>query len=116
MPGATTDATGRPAKAARGVGLKATGQGPAAVIPDEYLPPNRILFVQNLPEGFGTDELNGIFARFEGFKEVRTVPGRSGIAFVEYETEQGAINAREQTSGMALKDGEKTMKVTYQRS
>ena len=112
---AQTDASGRPVKAARGAGLKATGQGPAAVIPDEYLPPNRILFVQNLPEGFGKDDLNNIFMRFDGFREVRTVPGRSGIAFVEYETEQGAIDAREQTTGMSLKDGEKTMKVTYQR-
>lgn len=115
MPGAPTDASGRPVKAARGAGLKATGQGPAPVVPDEYLPPNRILFVQNLPEGFGKEELNGIFMRFEGFREVRTVPGRSGIAFVEYETEQCAITAREQTNGMSLKDGEKSMKVTYQR-
>jgi hypothetical protein len=43
------------------------------------------------------------------------VPGRSGIAFVEYDAEAGAITAKENTAGMALKNGEKTMKVTYQR-
>ncbi|KAK3318578.1 hypothetical protein B0H66DRAFT_243937 [Apodospora peruviana] len=113
MPGAPADA--RPVKNARGAGLKPTGPAAATIIPDEYLPPNRILFVQNLPDGFGKEELINIFSRFEGFREVRTVPGRSGIAFVEYETESGAIAAKENTAGMSLKNGEKTMKVTYQR-
>ena len=84
-------------------------------MPDEYLPPNRILFVQNLPDDYDKDVLTSIFNRFDGFREVRMVPGRSGIAFVEYEAEVGAIAAKENTAGMSLKDGEKTMKVTYQR-
>ncbi|KAK3503116.1 hypothetical protein B0T13DRAFT_487414 [Neurospora crassa] len=113
LQGAAPDA--RPAKNQRGAGLKATGQGPAAVVPDEYLPPNRILFVQNLPDDFTKDDLTTIFSRFDGFREVRTVPGRSGIAFVEYDAEAGAITAKENTAGMALKNGEKIMKVTYQR-
>ncbi|KAJ4416080.1 hypothetical protein N0V85_002424 [Neurospora sp. IMI 360204] len=113
LQGAAPD--GRPAKNQRGAGLKATGQGPAAVVPDEYLPPNRILFVQNLPDDFTKDDLTAIFSRFDGFREVRTVPGRSGIAFVEYDAEAGAITAKENTAGMALKNGEKMMKVTYQR-
>ncbi|KAK0627698.1 hypothetical protein B0T14DRAFT_535424 [Immersiella caudata] len=115
LPGAPADANARPAKNARGAGLKATGSGPAAVVPDEYLPPNRILFVQNLPEEYDKDALTSIFSRFEGFREVRMVPGRSGIAFVEYDAESGAITAKENTAGMSLKNGEKTMKVTYQR-
>ncbi|KAH8879459.1 RNA-binding domain-containing protein [Thozetella sp. PMI_491] len=105
----------RAPKAARGAGLKPTGPGPAAVVPDEYLPPNRILFVQNLPDDYDVEALTGIFGRFEGFREVRMVPGRKGIAFVEYEAEPGAITAKENTAGMSLKNGEKTMKVTYQR-
>jgi RNA recognition motif-containing protein len=115
MPGAAADVGARPAKNARGVGLKSTGAGPTAVVPDEYLPPNRILFVQNLPDDFDKEALTAIFGRFEGFREVRTVPGRSGIAFVEYEAEAGAITAKENTAGMPLKNGEKIMKVTYQR-
>ena len=112
---AAGDNAARPAKTARGAGLKPTGPAPAAVVPDEYLPPNRILFVQNLPDDFGVEDLTAIFGRFEGFREVRMVPGRRGIAFVEYDAEAGAITAKENTAGMALKDGEKTMKVTYQR-
>lgn len=85
----------------------------AAVVPDEYLPPNKILFLQNVPEDYGVDDLTGIFGRFESFREIRLVPGRRGIAFVEYDDEQGAISAKEQTAGMALKD--RNLKVTYQR-
>lgn len=115
MPGAPGDANVRPAKNARGAGLKPTASGPSAVIPDEYLPPNKTLFVQNLPEDFDKDALTAIFGRFDGFLEVRMVPGRTGIAFVEYDAEAGAITAKENTAGMSLKNGEKTMKVTYQR-
>ncbi|GAW27164.1 putative RNA recognition domain-containing protein [Rosellinia necatrix] len=106
----------RPTKAARGAGLKAAG-GPAAntVVPDEYLPPNKILFVQNLPDDYDIEALTGIFGRFEGFREVRLVPGRKGIAFIEYEAEAGAITAKENTAGMAVGDGNKFIKVTYQR-
>ena len=113
LPGAVVDP--RAPKAARGAGLKPTGPAAATVVPDEYLPPNRILFVQNLPDDFDVEALTGIFNRFEGFREVRMVPGRRGIAFVEYEAESGAITAKENTAGMSLKNGEKTMKVTYQR-
>ncbi|ROW05256.1 hypothetical protein VSDG_00298 [Cytospora chrysosperma] len=105
---------GRPAKTARGAGLKPTGPAAATVVPDEYLPPNKILFVQNLPDDVDAATLTNVFGRFEGFREVRLVPGRRGIAFIEYENEAGAITAKENTAGMQLNGG-KSMKVTYQR-
>lgn len=106
---------GRPAKAARGTGLKPSTGAAAAVIPDEYLPPNKILFLRELPEDADSDILTGIFGRFEGFREVRLVPGRKGIAFVEYENETGAISAKEATSGMPMGPNGKPIRVTYQR-
>ncbi|KAI9667899.1 MAG: hypothetical protein M1821_000719 [Bathelium mastoideum] len=111
-PGAQEPAPSKPIKSARGAGLKSTG-GAAAVVPDEYLPPNRILFVQNLPDGYDVEGLTAIFGRFEGFKEVRLVPGRRGLAFVEYDAEAGAISAKENTAGMTLED--QPIKVTFQR-
>lgn len=69
--------------------------------------------MQNIPEEYDVDALGAIFGRFEGFREIRLVPGRRGIAFVEYEAEQGAIDAKENTSGMKL--GDTAIKVTYQR-
>lgn len=108
-------ATIRPTKATRGAGLKSSNPGAGAVVPEEYLPPNKILFVQNLPEDYDVDGLTAIFGRFEGFREVRLVPGRRGIAFVEYEAEAGAISAKESTSGMGLGGESKPIKVVYQR-
>ncbi len=105
----------RPAKTARGAGLKSSNPAAGAVIPEEYLPPNKTLFVQNVPDSYDVDSLSAIFGRFEGFREVRLVPGRKGIAFVEYEAEAGAISAKESTAGMVLGDEGKVMKVVYQR-
>ncbi|EFX03753.1 U1 small nuclear ribonucleoprotein [Grosmannia clavigera kw1407] len=86
-----------------------------AVVPDEYLPPNKTLFVQNLPEDCDADVLTGIFGRYEGFREVRLVPGRR-LAFVEYDAEPGAITAKENTAGMLVGEADKRpIKVTYQR-
>lgn len=109
------DSTSRPSKTSRGTALKSTGTTATSVIPDEYLPPNKILFVQNLPDDHDVDSLTAVFNRFEGFREVRLVPGRKGIAFVEYEAETGAISAKERTAGMTLGDSEKGIKVTFQR-
>lgn len=80
---------------------------------DEYLPPNKILFLRELPDSYGKAELAAIFQRYPGFKEVRLVPGRKGIAFVEYDAEEGAIAAKEATTGMQLE--EKAIRVTYQK-
>ena len=71
--------------------------------------------MQNLPEDYGVDGVTAIFGRFEGFREVRLVPGRKGIAFVEYEAEAGAISAKEGTAGMTLGDEGRLVKVVYQR-
>lgn len=111
---AQPEAVARPTKIVRGAGLKSTS-GVAGVVPDEYLPPNKILFVQNMPDDYDVDSLSAVFGRFEGFKEVRLVPGRKGLAFVEYEAEDGAISAKAATAGMVLGSEGVAIKVTYQR-
>jgi len=113
--GTISDSSIRPIKASRGAGLKPSNPSGSAVVPDEYLPPNKILFIQNLPDEYDIDSLIAIFGRFEGFREVRLVPGRRGIAFIEYESETGAISAKENTAGMTLGEGGQVIKVTYQR-
>lgn len=96
----------RPAKTAKPAAT-------AGSVADEYLPPNKILFLRELPDSYGKAELAAIFQRYPGFKEVRLVPGRKGIAFVEYDAEEGAIAAKEATTGMQLED--KAIRVTYQK-
>jgi RNA recognition motif-containing protein len=86
------------------------------VIPDEYLPPNKTLFVQNIPDEYDVDALTALFGRFEGFREVRMVPGRKGLAFVEYETETGSISAKERMAGIPLGEAGQAIKVTFQRA
>ena len=82
-------------------------------LPDEYLPPNKTLFLRDLPEDYGKDMLAIVFRRYPGFREIRLVPGRNTIAFAEYEDEAGAIAAKEALANLEL-SGQK-IKITYQR-
>jgi hypothetical protein len=41
--------------------------------------------------------------QFPGFKEVRLVPGRADIAFVEYETDANAVEAKTKLDGFQIK-------------
>jgi U2 small nuclear ribonucleoprotein B'' len=60
------------------------------------IPPNKVLFVQNLPEDCSDLMLQPLFQAYPGFKEVRLVPGGKGMAFVEF--------ANELDSGRAMVD------------
>ena len=86
----------------------------AAVVPDEYVRPNKTLFLQNIPRDVDEEALSDIFERFEGFKEVRLVSVRA-VAFAEFENEQFAITAKEATNGTLVGKEGVPMKVTYQR-
>ena len=54
-----------------------------------------------------------IYGQYDGFREVRMVPGRKGIAFVEYDMEGQAGLARVNTLKLVL-DGQQ-VQVTFQR-
>jgi U2 small nuclear ribonucleoprotein B'' len=83
------------------------------MVPDEYLPPNKTLFLRDLPEDYGKDMLAIIFRRYPGFREIRLVPGRNTIAFAEYEDETGATAAKEALANLELSS--QKIKITYQR-
>ncbi|CAI6332547.1 unnamed protein product [Periconia digitata] len=85
-----------------------------SVIPDEYVRPNKVLFLQNLPDDIDEDNLTTIFERFEGFKEIRYLSVRA-VGFAEFENEQYAITAKEATANMPVGAGKRPMKVSYQR-
>lgn len=55
--------------------------------------PNKILFVQSLPETATVQMIQMLFSQFPGFQEVRMVEARPGIAFVEYEADSQATTA-----------------------
>ncbi|KAI8901303.1 U2 small nuclear ribonucleoprotein B [Globomyces pollinis-pini] len=79
---------------------------------DDNLPPNAILFVQNLPKDTTEATLVGMFSQFPGFKEVRLVPGKSDIAFVEYDTDGESSVAKQSLHGYRI-SADKEIKVTF---
>ncbi|WVQ84235.1 hypothetical protein IAT38_006387 [Cryptococcus sp. DSM 104549] len=83
-------------------------------MPDEYLPPNSVLFIQNLPEGTTADDLREVFEVHAGLVEIRTIPAKKDIAFVEFGDEAAATVAKEALHNFKI-DGETKMKVTYAR-
>ncbi|KAJ8405871.1 hypothetical protein AAFF_G00313080 [Aldrovandia affinis] len=65
-------------------------------------PPNHILFLTNLPEETNELMLSMLFNQFPGFKEVRLVPGRHDIAFVEFDNEVQAGAAKDALQGFRI--------------
>lgn len=64
---------------------------------DLYGLPNKILFIQNLPqadEPILKERLIGLFSVYQGFQEVRMIPTKRDIAFVEFDNETLANQAR----------------------
>ncbi|EGC30273.1 hypothetical protein DICPUDRAFT_83777 [Dictyostelium purpureum] len=51
------------------------------------LPPNKTLFVENLPDKCDPMMLEMLFSQFPGYKEVHMVESKKGIAFVEFQDE-----------------------------
>ena len=57
-------------------------------------PPNPTLFVSNLPNETTREALDVLFRQFAGYRDVRLVPGREGIAFIDFDNEGGAGSAK----------------------
>ncbi|KAM4695715.1 U1 small nuclear ribonucleoprotein A [Rhinophrynus dorsalis] len=75
-------------------------------------PPNHILFLTNLPEETNELMLSMLFNQFPGFKEVRLVPGRHDIAFVEFDNDVQAGAARESLQGFKITQSN-SMKISF---
>ena len=75
--------------------------------------PHNILFAQALPDDCTEHVLSMIFQQqCPGFKEVRMIPGRQGIAFIEFQDEVQAGLALSQLNGFAVSATEK-LHLTY---
>ena len=104
---------------------------PNVQMPDEYLPPNKILFLQNLPDSVTKDQLTALFSqcvhprsfavhhlsissrRYPNLYEVRLIPTKKDIAFVEFMDEGSATVAKDALHNYKL-DGENKIKVRAQ--
>ncbi|KAL5480095.1 hypothetical protein EMCRGX_G023717 [Ephydatia muelleri] len=96
----TTTTTKKQAKQNASGDQQAKGPKPGA--PTGREPPNKILFLTNLPEETNDQMLIMLFQQFPGFREVRLVPGRSDIAFVEFENEGQSTEARASLQGFKI--------------
>ncbi len=65
-------------------------QVPRPMVPEVPAPPNSLLFVQNLPHEAASLAIQMLFQQFPGFKEVRMIEAKPGIAFVEFGDEMQA--------------------------
>lgn len=92
-----------------------TARTQANQLPDEYVPPNRILFLQQMPATVTHEELTRIFGHLPNLYQVRTIPGRTDIAFVEFHDIPSSVAAREATNGYAFPTGEH-LKVSFARA
>ncbi|GFY33215.1 u1 small nuclear ribonucleoprotein A [Trichonephila clavipes] len=76
----------------------------------QQMPPNsqarnHILFLSNLPKETNEQMLTRLFKEYRGFKEVRLIPSRHDIAFVEYDNDKNASMAKENLDGFNIMPG-----------
>jgi len=74
--------------------------------------PNKILFVENLPPQCTQEMLKALFEKYAGFKEARMVTGKPGIAFVEFNDQFQATQARDGLQNFKIAP-HITMRVSY---
>lgn len=86
--------------------------GAQPVVPEAPAAPNNILFVQNLPHETTPLMLQVLFRQYPGFKEVRMVEAKPGIAFVEYENEMQSTVAMHALQNFKIV-GQNAMVITY---
>lgn len=74
--------------------------------------PSNVLFAQQLPDDCNDMMLSILFQQYTGFKEVRMVPGKKGIAFVEFGDETQASLALSGLNGFKLSPTD-TLKLSF---
>ncbi|ESQ39405.1 hypothetical protein EUTSA_v10001603mg [Eutrema salsugineum] len=85
--------------------------GVKPILPEAPAPPNNILFVQNLPHDTTPMTVQMLFYQYQGFKEVRMVEAKPGIAFVEFADEMQSTVAMQGLQGFKILQN--PMLITY---
>ncbi|RLN16342.1 hypothetical protein C2845_PM02G28900 [Panicum miliaceum] len=92
-----------------GTGYQASCLGKVS---QEHLPPNNILFIQNLPDQTTSMMLQILFQQYPGFREVRMIDAKPGIAFVEFEDDSQSHIAMQALQGFKITP-ENPMAISY---
>ncbi|KAG5188754.1 U2 small nuclear ribonucleoprotein B [Tribonema minus] len=75
-------------------------------------PPSNVLFAENLPAECTQAMLSMLFQQYRGFTEVRMVPGKQGIAFIEFTDDMQASLALQGLAGFKLTPTD-TLRLSY---
>lgn len=96
--------------------LKATEAPPTEnkrppTLPDEYVPPNKILFVQSVPSSISNSDLESLFGAYPNLVDVRSIPGKA-IAFAEFTDVNSSSVAKDALNGHRFPGEEVGLKVS----
>ncbi|KAM3373925.1 U2 small nuclear ribonucleoprotein B'' [Capsicum galapagoense] len=100
--GPRADSNGGPAAASR--------QGKPSA--QDVAEPNNILFIQNLPHETTSMMLEVLFKQYPGFREVRMIEAKPGIAFVEFDDDIQSSVAMQALQGFKITP-QNPMAITY---
>ncbi|KAL7081945.1 hypothetical protein ACP275_14G070100 [Erythranthe tilingii] len=106
----TTNANG-PRADTNGAPSAGSRQGKAGV-QEAVTEPNSILFIQNLPYETNSMMLELLFKQYPGFREVRMVEAKPGIAFVEFDDDSQSSVAMQDLQGFKI-TAQNPMAITY---
>ncbi|TMW98576.1 U2 small nuclear ribonucleoprotein B'' [Solanum lycopersicum] len=104
--------------AANGSRTDSNGGGPAAASrqgkpsAQDVAEPNNILFIQNLPYETTSMMLEVLFKQYPGFREVRMIEAKPGIAFVEFDDDVQSSVAMQALQGFKITP-QNPMAITY---
>uniref|UniRef100_A0A1I7YN92 U2 small nuclear ribonucleoprotein B n=1 Tax=Steinernema glaseri TaxID=37863 RepID=A0A1I7YN92_9BILA len=90
----------------------ASAAGVMTEAPRTAAPPNKILFCTNLPPETTEQMLQLLFSQFPGLKDIRLVPNRTDIAFIEFEDETTATTAKQSLHNFKITPSQQ-MQVEY---
>ena len=88
-------------KKAASSGSAATPQT-APLIVQEGEVADKVLFITNLPEEANDVMITMLFQQFTGFVTTRILPGRRGMAFVDFDNENNASLAKDSLQGFKI--------------
>ncbi|XP_077214194.1 U2 small nuclear ribonucleoprotein B''-like [Tasmannia lanceolata] len=108
QPGATSNAAS--AQSNGGPSASQTFRKPSAQ--EAAASPNNILFIQNLPHETTSMMLQMLFQQYPGFKEVRMIDAKPGIAFVEFGDDVQSSIAMQALQGFKITP-QNPMSITY---
>ncbi|XP_075239380.1 U2 small nuclear ribonucleoprotein B''-like [Convolutriloba macropyga] len=108
--GATGKKVDKKKQAAKKKPTSAGTSGPLIVQEGEVA--DKVLFITNLPEEANEVMITMLFQQFTGFVTTRILPGKRGMAFVDFDNENNASLAKDSLQGFKISPTN-AMKITF---